>query len=242
MQESVRTLFIYCAAMCCLQFCACSGGLGENKQHSTPALDSLLADTALLGDDAIAPSTETRHPEQQPSGIKPAKITLQNDLDYSANFLKKLTYANLAEHIELADSFMIFEQIDTFVFPMVLKMGEWTNFMANKQGYLYSLDVSLSNYTTLDFNFELRKGRQTVDQLKGKADLNPGFVLAAETDEDPVTGTEYVSMVYEFESKGCVFNIRIGNDEGIKKVKLFKQCNPGKYPIALEDCPVLLEK
>ena len=100
----------------------------------------------------------------------------------------------------------------------------------------------MANYTTLDFNFELRKNRQTIDQLRGKADLNPGFVLAAETDEDPVTGTEYVSTVYEFESKNCIFNIRIGNVEGIKKVKLYKQCKTGKFNFELEDCPILLEK
>ncbi len=219
---------------------SCSGGLPENQQHSTPALDSLLTDTVLLGEEAIAPAKEAA--EAAPSNVKPAKIKMANDLDYSADFLKKLTYANLAKNIELVDSFIILEQRDTFIFPIPLKKGNWTNFVASKGGYLYSLDVSMANYTTLDFNFELRKGRQTVEQLSGKSDLNPGFILAAETDEDLVSGTEYVSNVYEYESTDCVFNIRIGDDEGVKKVRLYKACKTSKYNIDLENCPILLEK
>lgn len=219
---------------------ACSGGIGTPKQHSTPALDSILADTSLLGEDAIAPAPTPK--DTSHADVKPAKITMTNDLDYSASFLQKLTYANLATNIELADSFIILEQKDSFVFPMPVEKGKWTNFVASKGGYLYSLDVSLANYTTLDFNFELRKGRQTIDQLTGKADLNPGFVLAAETDTDPQTGNEYLSNVYEFDGPDCVFNIRLGAEDAIKKVKLFKACKSGKYNIELENCPVLLEK
>ncbi|MCF8245947.1 MAG: hypothetical protein K9J37_11785 [Saprospiraceae bacterium] len=240
MKRWLNAVFIFCFATSALHFCACSGGLGGNKQHSTPALDSLLADTSLMGEEAIAPANEAE--ESAPLNTKPAKITMQNDLDYSADFLKKLTYAGLAEQIELADSFLILAQKDTFIFPKYLPKGNWTNFVASKGGYLYSLDVSMASYTTLDFNFELRKSRQTIDQLRGKADLNPGFVLAAETDEDPVTGSEYVSSVYEFESPDCVFNIRLGDDEGVKKVKLYKKCTTGKYNINLDDCPILLEK
>ncbi len=230
----------FCCAMGALLLPACGGDFGKTPQHSTAALDSLLADSLLMGEDAIAPAntaTDTTH-----ANVKPAKITMQNDLDYSADFLQKLTYANVAAQIELADSFIILEQRDTLVFPMPLPKGKWTNFVASKGGYLYSLDISRANYTTVDFNFELRKGRQTIDQLHGKADINPGFVLAAETDEDPQTGSEYVSTVYEFESPDCVFNIRLGDDEGVKKVKLYKGCKTEKYNIELENCPILLEK
>lgn len=219
---------------------SCSGGGGAPDQHSTPALDSLLADTSLLGEDAIAPA-ETSKDTTLGNG-KPAIITMQSDLDYSADFLKKLTYIGIAKNIELADSFIILEKKDSFVFPQPLPKGKWTNFVASKQGYLYSLDISRANYTTLDFNFELRKGRQTIDQLKGKADLNPGFVLGSESDDDATTNSSYMVDEYYFEQGDCSFNIRIGNDEGVKKVKLIKQCKSGKYNIALNDCPILLEK
>jgi hypothetical protein len=225
---------------------ACNGGSITPEQHSTPSLDSLLADTSLLGEEAIAPARPSN--DTLPGNTKPAKIKMANDLYYSANFLKKLTYAGLAENIELADSLIILEQTDTFVFPMLLplaplgKAAKWTNFLASKQGYLYSLDLSMANYTTLDFNFELRKNRQTVDQIRGKADLNPGFLLGSESDEDETTGNSYFASEYHFESPECSFNIRIGDDEGVKKVKLIKQCKAGKYNITLEDCPILLEK
>jgi hypothetical protein len=223
-----------------LLLASCGGGSLTPDQHSTPALDSLLADTSLLGEEAIAQANQAN--DTTPGNVKPAKIKLANDLDYSADFLKKLTYAGLAENIELADSFIILEQTDTFVFPMLLPKAKWTNFVASKQGYLYSLDVSRANYTTLDFNFELRKNRQTIDQLRGKADLNPGFLLGSESDEDPETGSSYFASEYYFEHKECSFNIRIGDDEGVKKVKLIKLCKSGKYNIDLENCPVLLEK
>jgi hypothetical protein len=236
----MKFVILVCFAMGAMLLPSCGGGLSENKQHSTPALDSLLADTALLGEEAIAPANETE--EGTPSNVKPAKIKMANDLDYSADFLKKLTYANLAKNIELADSFIILEQTDTFVFPMLLPKAKWTNFVASKQGYLYSLDVSRVNYTTLDFNFELRKGRQTVDQIRGKADLNPGFVLASEPDEDESTGSTYPANDYYSESPECTFSIRVGDDMGIKKVKLIKLCKSEKYNIALENSPILLEK
>lgn len=226
--------------MVVLLLAACGGGFGENKQHSTPALDSLLADTALMGEEAIAPANETE--DILPGSGKPAKLTIKNDLDYSAEFLKKLTYSGLAKNIELADSLLILEKTDTVVFPMPLPKAKWVNFVASKQGYLYSLDVSRLNYTTLEFNFELRKGRQTIDQIKGRADLNPGFVLGSESDDDPETGSSYFVSEYHFESPDCTFSIRLGDDEGVKKVKLVKQCKSGKFNIALEECPVLLEK
>jgi hypothetical protein len=235
-----RVILFSCCAMGAQLLPSCTGDLGKTPQHSTPALDTLLADSALVGEEAIAPAEQPK--DTTPAKVKPAKITMSNDLDYSADFLKKLTYANVAKNIELADSFLILEGTDTMVFPMLLPKAKWTNFVAMKGGYFYSLDISSANYTTLDFNFELRKGKLTIVQLKGKADLNPGFVLAAETDEDPVSGTEYVTNVYEFESPDCVFNIRLGDDEGLKKVKIFKQCKAGKHNIALEDCPILLEK
>ncbi len=238
--------FITCSALGIMFFASCGSGGITPEQHSTPALDSLLADTSLMGEEAIAQAGQANDTTQ--GNAKPAKIKLANDLDYSADFLKKLTYAGIAENIEMADSFIILEQADTVVFPMPLplaplgKAAKWTNFVASKQGYLYSLDVSMANYTTLDFNFELRKNRQTVDQLRGKADLNPGFLLGSESDEDEATGTSYFASEYYFESKECNFNIRIGDDEGVKKVKLIKLCKTGKYNIALEDCPILLEK
>ncbi len=232
--------FIIPFACATLLAASCGGGFGENKQHSTPALDSLLADTTLMGEAAIAPANETE--ATTPSSSKPSKIKVKNDLDYAATFLTKLTYAGLAENIELADSLLILEQTDTVVFPMDLPKEKWTNFVAMKSGTLYSLDVSRANYTTLDFNFELRKGKQTIDQIKGKANLNPGFVLGSESDEDESTGNSYFASEYHFESPDCTFSIRLGDDEGVKKVKLIKQCKSGKFNIALEDCPVLLEK
>lgn len=218
---------------------SCGSDVGKIPQHSTPALDSLLADTSLMGEDAVAPAKETAEVEVSST---PAKLTLQNDLDYSAVFLKKLTYAGLAKNIELLDSLLILEQKDSFVFPMDLPKAKWVNFVAMKSGYMYALDVSRANYTTLNFNFELRKGRTTIDQIRGKADLNPGFVLGSESDEDDRTGISYFANEYFFEDDACSFSIRIGDDAGIKKVKIIKECKSGKYNIALEDCPVLLEK
>ncbi|MBK8566657.1 MAG: hypothetical protein IPN76_25830 [Saprospiraceae bacterium] len=242
----MKYILFFCSAMAAMHFLACTSGSLTPEQHSTPVLDSLLADTALLGEDAVVPTDTVE--EAVPGNVKPAKIKLANDLDYSADFLKKLTYAGLAENFELADSFIVLEQTDTFVFPMLLplatmgKAAKWTNFVASKQGYLYSLDVSMANYTTLDFNFELRKNRQTVDQIRGKADLNPGFLLGSESDDDEATGNSYFASEYHFEGQECTFSIRIGEDEGVKKVKLIKLCKSGKFNINLENCPVLLEK
>ena len=227
--------------MVVLLLAACGGGFGENKQHSTPALDSLLADTALMGEAAIAPANETE--DILPGSGKPAKLTIKNDLDYSAEFLKKLTYAGLAKNIELADSLLILEQMDTAVFPMDLPKGKWTKFIGVKdKRHVFSLDVARINYTTLDFNLEILKDFKTAEQVIGKADLHPGFVLASEIDEDKLTGTSYPAAEYHFESPNCTLSIRLGNDGGLLKAKLIKQCKSSKYDISLDDCPVLREK
>ncbi|MBI5916160.1 MAG: hypothetical protein HY842_12360 [Bacteroidetes bacterium] len=212
--------------------------MGKKPQTSSPALDSLLADTALMGNEAVV---SDENPDPSASG-PPAKISVKNDLDYSKEFLQRLTTCGLARNIELADSLLILEKTDTFAFPMDLPTGKWTNFVAMKGGYLYSLDVARVNYSTLEFNFELRKGKETVDQLVGKADLHPGFVLASEIDEDEETGTSYPASEYLLDSENCHFSIRLGDDEGVRKVKIIKQCKSGKFNIALEDCPALLEK
>ncbi len=242
MRLSLATVLFFCFAIGALNFHACKNGWGDNKQHSTPALDSLLADTALMGDQAILPKNENPPQNGSIASGKRAKINLKNDLDYSQNFLKELTYLGLAENIELADSLMILEGKDSFLFPLDLPRGKWTNFIAMKEGYIYSLDVSRINFTTLDFNFELRRGNKTISQFKGKADLRPGFVLGSESDDDPAEGHSYFSNAYDFQDENCFVSIRLGDDEGVKKVKLEKNCKNGKYNIDLENCPVLLEK
>jgi hypothetical protein len=231
MKLSFSTVLFFCFAIGALNFHACKNGWGDNKQHSTPALDSLLADTALMGDQAILPKNESLPQNGPIASEKPAKI-----------FLKELTYLGLAKNIELADSLMILEGKDSFLFPLYLPRGKWTNFIAIKEGYIYSLDVSRINFTTLDFNFELRRGNKTISQFKGKADLRPGFVLGSESDDDPAEGHSYFSNAYDFQDESCFVSIRLGDDEGVKKVKVEKNCKNDKYNIDLENCPVLLEK
>ncbi len=150
--------------------------------------------------------------------------------------------SGLANEFELADSMIIVEKQDTFFFPMEISWRQWANFMAVKDGFTYSLDIAKLDYTTLGFNFELRKGNQTIDQLTGQADLDPGFFLGSESDEDNQSGVSYFCNEYTFENQNCSFTIRLGDDEGIWKVKVIKNCESGRYDIALDDCPVLLEK
>lgn len=238
-QNFLFTVFICCSAMGNLFFTACGGG-GTAEQHSTPALDSLLADSSLMGGEAVLP--ENGQGGEANGNNKPAKLAIKNDLDYAPEFLKELTYSGIAKQITLSDSLLILEGTDTMVFPRDLPKDKWSNFVAMKAGYMYSLDISKVNYTTVEFNFELRKGRQVADQIKGKASLNPGFFLGSESDDDPESGTSYFANEYHFESPDCSLNIRLGEDEGVKKVKLIKQCKSGKFNIALADSPILLEK
>ena len=225
-----------------LFFMACSDKVRPTPQTSTPELDRLLEDSAFAENGKMKPMADTSTPGLSDSPVTPAKIVVQEDSEYGAAFLNQLSMAGLAKSFELTDSLIIVEDKDTFFFPETLPKGDWVNFMAMKSGYAYSLDLARINYTTLDFNFELRKGNATIDQILGKAVLSPGFILAAESDEDPVTGISYFSDEYFFKNETCEVSIRVGDDEGIRKVKMIKNCKSGKYNIALEDCPVLLEK
>ncbi len=229
-------------AVCFPLFFSCENPAPGTNQSSTPELDSLLAELEqeeIPAPPVIEPSPA---PIEDTDSESPAKITLQDDSKYSKTFLNKLSYSGLANEFELADSLLIVEKLDTFVFPMELPENEWTNFIAVKGGYTLSLDVARLNFSTLGFNYELRKGNQTIDQINGEAHINTGFFLGSESDEDPQTGASYFCDEYTFEKQNCYFAIRLGNDEGIRKVKIIKDCESGKYDIALEDCPVLLEK
>lgn len=234
---SLKAFFWFCFAMAATFLCSCGGG-DKKPSANAKELDSLL--NALDAED-MPPAVLEETGSPAPSG-PPARLTMLDDKDYSPAFLTKLATFGLAKNIELADSFLILEKRDTFVFPMEIPLGEWTNFMAVKKGVAYSLDLSKVNFTSLEFNFELRKAGQTLDQLTGRADLSPGFLLGNELDEDDQTGTVYPANEYVFENENCLLSIRLGNDEGIQKVKIIKNCKSGKYDIALEDCPVLLEK
>lgn len=201
--------------------------------YTQPDTFHLAADTAA---EILLPETgevvrETR-----------TKIILHDDTKYSAEFLTDLAHLGDIKQIELIDSLLIFEKMDTFRFPLDLPENTWFHFFAIKNGLTYALDLKQVNFTTLSFNLEQRRSGQVVDQLTGKAHLNAGFFLGSESDEDDQTGISYFSNDYYFEDEKCSLNIRLGYDEGLKKVKLSKTCATGQFDIDLDDCPVLLEK
>lgn len=232
----VKKSLLLLGFLSCIFSCKTPGP--DNK---TPEQDQTQApaDTVIFFNDHSEPSAT--EPDEFVHE-NPTKIILHDDSKYSPVFLTDLANLGDIKQIELIDSLLIFEKLDTFQFPLDLPEGKWFHFFAIRQGFAYSLDLKQINYTTLKFNLEQRMAGQILDQLTGEAHLNAGFFIGSESDEDDQTGISYFSNDYYFEDEKCSLNIRLGYDEDIKKVKLSKTCSTGKYDIDLDDCPVLLEK
>jgi hypothetical protein len=77
----------------------------------------------------------------------------------------------------------------------------------------------------------------------GIADLDPGFILGAETDTDDITGTGYLANEYTGEFNRCFFSIRIGrNEKNELCAKIKKTCKSEQASIELDDWPTLRAK
>lgn len=167
-------------------------------------------------------------------------IYIKDKSQYDQTFINGL--ADFKEQIKLIDNYII-TGTDTTYFPEDLKLNTKTTFTASKDNHKFSMTVTRTNFTNINYNFQLLdKDNAVIDSKSGQAILGSGFFLAPEGDIDTEMGG-YGSYEYWDKSNNCYFSARIGigkDENGKQRAKLNYSCdNKSIKAIDLDECPVL---
>lgn len=135
---------------------------------------------------------------------------------YSKAFISKLRSGDF-KGLKLDGDAVVYEG-ERFPFPDDLIINRTYDFRGQTNDVSYSLEVKRLNYTTLRYSYRwLHHKKKILLKNTGTADIEPGFVLASEVDEDPETGTAYGANQYTSQqTKNCEAYLRIGNEKDEK--------------------------
>lgn len=169
-----------------------------------------------------------------------SETTIKDKSQYDQSFIDGLSEYN--EPIKLIENFILVGQ-DTVYFPEDLQLNKETVFKGTKDQKNFVLNVTRTNFTSLNYTFQiLDKDNKVVNNKSGKATLGSYFFFGSETDDDDETGEGYLSTEYGDNSAGCSFAIRIGekDDNGKLRAKIKLYCEDNKAKnIDLDDNPTL---
>lgn len=159
---------------------------------------------------------------------------------YSESFIKALKEIIGSGQYELKDSMLIIDKKDTSYFPGSPAIGRKQTYTRKRGDLSVAIHIQRLNYTTIKYRIEIVEDGKSSHNETGEADLNAGYFLATETDEDDMTGNLYPAAEFSFNaSDECFTSIRIGFDEGKGMAKLNKSCKGKIRSMSLEDFPTL---
>jgi hypothetical protein len=169
--------------------------------------------------------------------------TVPTNLDsagYSRAFLSQFLEQNkMLSGVHLHEGCVIIGN-DTTFFPDDLPLYKELVFKGLQDEEKLALFLKRINYTTLEYRFEQSSGNAH-KSIKGRADLNAGFFLGAETDTDDLDETNYLAVEYFDYSEGVSRSIRVGRNEKNQRVARFHADEKGLIH-AITTCPTLREK
>lgn len=152
-----------------------------------------------------------------------AAITIQDSSDYSTYFLNSLSDKS---GIQLVDSLLIFDGVDTLCFPTLLPPNEKFTFTKNKGDYTYQLNLWSKNYTSFEFELTLKENHEVFYYKKGIAELKPSFYLGAEIYAHPQVFDSYMANDYYVVNDSCKLSFAIGEYNEQLIVNTFLPCIP----------------
>lgn len=175
-----------------------------------------------------------------------AKLIIDNESQYSTNFIHKLRAANGMKEIEFQGGKMILNKKDSINFPEIPDLNRRIKFTGRKENLAIALSINRINYTSVEYTIEMVEFGKSSKTDNGIADLGGFFFLGSESDTDELTGNGYFSTEFSNTKDSCYTNIRIGNlDESNNKpllAKIIKNCNGEIMDINLDNFPTLREK
>jgi len=175
-----------------------------------------------------------------------AKLIIDNESQYSKNFVSKLRTAKGMKEIEFQEGKMILNKKDSISFPEIPDLNRKIKFTGRKENLAIALSINRINYTSIEYILEMVEFGKSSKTTKGMADLNGFFFLGSESDTDELTGEGYFSTEFLNTKDSCYTNIRIGNLEESNDrpllAKIVKNCNGEVINLDLDNFPALREK
>lgn len=179
---------------------------------------------------------ETKMKEESKKG----RVYIQDVSKYEPSFIEGISAYN--DTLTIIGNFVVTGS-DTVYFPEELPLDKEMTFEGRRNGKVYELIVRRKNLTTLDYRFSLmyEKGPQLISK-DGKAILNDMFFLAAEVDEDDMTGDAYGSYEYRDVDSDCQLVIKIGekDEDGRPRATIAYACKDKSKDVP--DSPTLRAK
>ncbi|MFN9115330.1 MAG: hypothetical protein ACK5XN_35185 [Bacteroidota bacterium] len=168
-------------------------------------------------------------------------IYIKDKSQYDQKFIDGL--ADFKEQIKLVDNFIIVGK-DTAYFPEDLILNKKTTFTALKDNHKFSMTVTRTNLTNINYKFQLiDKDNAVIDSKTGQAILGSGFFLAPEGEPDLETGISFVSNEYGMQNESFWIVIKIGMDkdyEGKKRAKIiYGHIDKSKMTEPVMESPIL---
>jgi hypothetical protein len=169
-------------------------------------------------------------------------LFIKDSADYSPDFLESLVRSEW-ENISLVDSFLIIENVDTFLFPITPEMGKQITLTARNKDVAVGLIIKRVSQSSINYRLEMIEYGKASFSCEGQAHLSPHFFLASESTESSFSGDSYLVTEYHDNKDSCYFYIKLGKEEGSDPrllASIVKNCNK---PLAdLDSFPSLIEK
>lgn len=176
-----------------------------------------------IGADSVSNSEKEDGDSDQNLIPQKAEIIIKNKNDYSNKFIKGLDLLDFRK-IELIDSLLILDGIDTVFFPTKSKFGKQAVYTGIQDNLAIAITVKWVNYTTIEYRIEMTEFGKTSHNQNGKAELGPSFFFGAESNDDERTGESFfVTEFTDHLENSCNTRIRLGDDGRL--AKLYKNCN-----------------
>ncbi|TGE23982.1 hypothetical protein E5K00_01845 [Hymenobacter aquaticus] len=148
------------------------------------------------------------------------KLELTDSANLSPRFLKELRALGGAGAYAVRGQWLVMGKEDSVQFPLDLPAGKPVTYTSRQGGQTFTLTLTRTSYTTLRFAADAVGGSAGARHEEGTADLNPGFLLAAEVPEDSESQVSYGANEYQGETPTRTYSILVGIGPDADKAEL----------------------
>ncbi|PJJ60895.1 hypothetical protein [Hymenobacter chitinivorans] len=203
---------------------ACSTKQADNSAAQPAPPPVAAADSAGPAPGPAAPAT---------------KPQVADSANLSPKFLQGLRGLGGAGTYSVRGQWLRMGQDDSVRFPLDLPAGKPVVYTGRQGAQTITLTLTRLNYTSLRFAADAVGGSTGPQHEEGVADLNPGFLLAAEVPEDTESQVSYGANEYLGETPTRNFSILVGIGPDADKAELSIVDATGKPLAQWQSVPTL---
>ncbi|TGE28207.1 hypothetical protein [Hymenobacter metallicola] len=223
----LRRITFWSTALSLSVLAACSSKENNNQAATKPA-----EPLAAVADTDAAP------PPAADSGAT-AAVSLTDSTGLSPEFVRGLKDIAGAQKYTVSGKTLVMDAFGSADFPTDLPAGKAVTYSGQQGSQTFTLTVTRLNYTSIRFAAEMLGGKNGPQHEEGVADLNPGFIMAAEVPEDTESQTAYGASEYLHETPTRNFSILIGIGSDVDKAELGVYDATGKPVAQWQGVPTL---